>query len=94
MATKDDLFLYLELSKVSFNGLIMQLENFFEIAVSISCLKMSTLLQNDQMNYFHHLSKLGPGLKYYKAKQLKLSWIFIYLRPSKWPIFCILHQIY
>ena len=50
---------------------------------------MSTLLQNDQVDYFHPVSNLGLGveqLKYHKAKQLKLSYI-LYLRPSKWPIF-------
>ena len=34
---------------------------------------MSTLPQNDQMDYFHPLSKLGLGLKYQKDKQFKLS---------------------
>ena len=46
----------------------------FEITVSISCLKkMSTLLQNDQIDNFHLVSKLGlcvEQLKYHKAKQL------------------------
>ena len=49
---------------------------------------MSTLPQNDQMDYFHPLSKLDPGLKYHKAKQLKFFQI-IYLRPSKWLIFAL-----
>ena len=52
----------------------MQLENFCEIPVSISCLKnVYFTWQNDQMDYFHPLSKLGSGLKYHNVKQLKLS---------------------
>ena len=54
----------------------MQLEFFFDITVSISYLKnMSTLLQNNQMDYLHPVSKLGPGVEqliYHKAKQLTL----------------------
>ena len=41
--------------------------------------KVSTLLQNYQIDYFHPVSKSDLGLeqlKYYKAKQLKLSQIF------------------
>ena len=66
----------------------MQLENFCEITVSISCLKMSTLPQNDQMDYFHPFSKLGPGLKYHNViKAVEVMILDIYLRPSKWSIF-------
>ena len=50
---------------------------------------MSTLPQNDQMDYFHPLSKLGPGLKYHKAKQLR--YLF---KTFKMANFCILREIY